>query len=118
MILWMFVSCHINIVRALTVELKKLRTHLFSCEHLWRLLFIRRYTNGHIDWLIETLSRASCGIQHVKISLQQPAEVTSETFGGQLGCFPPGNTFCLFLYVVHPSGSFINSKSPPVSDVS
>ena len=32
---------------------KKLKTHLFSCENLSRLLFIRRYTNEHIDWLIE-----------------------------------------------------------------
>jgi len=31
--------------------------HLFSCEHLWRLLFIRRYTNGQlIDWLIDWLT--------------------------------------------------------------
>jgi len=33
----------------------KLKTHLFSCEYFWRLLFIRRYTNGHIDWLIDWL---------------------------------------------------------------
>jgi len=32
---------------------KKRKSHLFSCEHLWRLLFIRRYTYGHIDWLID-----------------------------------------------------------------
>ena len=30
---------------------KKHKTHLFSCEHLWGLLFIRRYTNEHIDWI-------------------------------------------------------------------
>jgi len=32
---------------------KKLKTHSFSCEHLWGLLSVRRYTNGHIDWLID-----------------------------------------------------------------
>jgi len=32
---------------------RKLNTHLFSWEHLWRLLFIRRYTNEHIGWLTD-----------------------------------------------------------------
>jgi len=31
----------------------KLKTHLFSCEHHWRLLVIRRYTHGQMNWLID-----------------------------------------------------------------
>jgi len=50
---------------------KKLKSHLFSCKHLWRLLFIRRYTNRHIHWLTDWYIHACTVDNYPRLCLEQ-----------------------------------------------